>query len=117
MIRFFSHVRRFAIMLIDKKIRREFKSKDLKSMLLNGNWIGRSFIANMALKNLNKTTNGRYPAPYKALESVMYSFSGVEISKALDFEAQKFGQCAVSPESKNLISIFFMQDEAKKIPK
>lgn len=56
-------------------MRRQFKSKGFKNKFLNDTWIGRSIVARMALKNLNDTTRGKYPAPYKALESVMNSYN------------------------------------------
>ncbi len=42
-------------------------------MILDTTWVGRKVVANMALKNLDKQTKGKYPAPYAALESVIYS--------------------------------------------
>jgi hypothetical protein len=56
-------------------VRRQFQSKGVKNKLLNDTWVGRSIVARMALKNLNETTRGKYPAPYKALESVMNSYN------------------------------------------
>lgn len=120
--RFFEEVRTIAGRMFDmppgrKKDQQGKKRKAHQSMtdhLLDSTWIGRQIVANQALKGLDRTTRGKYPASYRALESIMNSFK-VPTSRALDFEALAFGGLAVSAEAKNLMSVFFLQEQAKKL--
>lgn len=78
--------------------------------------IGRWIVARKATESIDKLTRGRYPAPYLALESVIFSLeAGLE--DALNYEAELFGKLALSPESKALMAVFYLMESAKKIPK
>lgn len=95
---------------------KRYVPKTLKDKLLEGNPIGRKFVAQMALSSLDKTTRGKYPAPYSALQSVYNATkSGMSNGRALLLERQLFGKMAVTPESKNLMSVFFMRENAKNL--
>jgi 3-hydroxyacyl-CoA dehydrogenase/enoyl-CoA hydratase/3-hydroxybutyryl-CoA epimerase len=96
--------------------RNKIKYLSLQEQLLNSNSFGRKIVAQQALANLDKQTGGRYPAPYLALDSI-YNATHTPNQRALMVEAENFGKLAASPESKNLISIFFMSENAKKIYK
>ncbi|KAF0972104.1 hypothetical protein FDP41_009800 [Naegleria fowleri] len=100
----------------------KYEPQTLRDKLLEGNPIGRKFVAQMALKNLDKTTRGKYPAPYAALQSVFNATKpGMSNGRALLMERQLFGKMAVTAESKNLMAVFFMRENAKnwkrKFPK
>eukprot|EP01080_Neovahlkampfia_damariscottae_P009242 gene9242-1328_t len=111
---FFDCVRSYANSL--SKSRKQVKTLTFREKLFNDNWIGRYFVYKMALKDLNKKTKGKYPAPYYALETVLNSFTETP-SAALDFEALAFSKMSISPESKNLVSGFIMNENKKKLPK
>ena len=96
--------------------RNQIKYLSLQEKLLNNNYIGRKIVAQQALANLDKQTGGRYPAPYLALDSV-YNATKTPNQRSLMQEAENFGRAAASPESKNLMSVFFMSEDAKKIYK
>lgn len=96
--------------------RSNIKYLSLQEKLLNNNFIGRKIVAQQALANLDKQTGGRYPAPYLALDSV-YNATKTPNQRSLMREAQNFGRAAASPESKNLMSVFFMSEDAKKVYK
>ncbi|MES2613999.1 MAG: 3-hydroxyacyl-CoA dehydrogenase NAD-binding domain-containing protein [Bdellovibrionota bacterium] len=88
---------------------------DPQKIALEGNPFGRFIIGKQSKKMILKSTKGRYPAPLKALESVM---RGVEKSlhEGLELEAKLFGELVVSAESKALIHIFNIMTNAKKNP-
>jgi 3-hydroxyacyl-CoA dehydrogenase/enoyl-CoA hydratase/3-hydroxybutyryl-CoA epimerase len=114
--RFLWNIRRAAVERLDRGITKtNYKPKTIKDMILDTTWVGRKVVANMALKNLDKQTKGKYPAPYAALESVIYSTKEPN-QRALHLEAQLFGRMAVTAESKNLIAIFNLMEGSKKIP-
>ncbi len=88
---------------------------DLQKLALEGNPFGRFLISKQSRGMVLKSTKGRYPAPLKALESVM---RGVEepLEKGLEIEAKLFGELVVSEESRSLVHIFNIMTAAKKNP-
>lgn len=88
---------------------------DLQKLALEGNPLGRLLISKQSRGMVLKSTKGRYPAPLKALESVM---RGVELplEKGLEIEAKLFGELVVSEESRSLVHIFNIMTAAKKNP-
>ncbi|MFT4634782.1 MAG: 3-hydroxyacyl-CoA dehydrogenase/enoyl-CoA hydratase/3-hydroxybutyryl-CoA epimerase [Arenicella sp.] len=73
----------------------------------------RSFVISKARTQALKMTKGKYPAPLTILDVVNKGL-GTSLNKALDFEAQGFGQLLMSPESQQLVNIFFAVTELKK---
>jgi 3-hydroxyacyl-CoA dehydrogenase / enoyl-CoA hydratase / 3-hydroxybutyryl-CoA epimerase len=88
---------------------------DMQKIALEGNPLGRFLISKQSRGMVMKSTKGRYPAPLKALESVM---RGVEmpIEKGLELEARLFGELVISEESRSLVHIFNIMTAAKKNP-
>jgi len=82
---------------------------------LEGNPIGRAFVFSQAKKSVLRETHGHYPAPLKVLEILPHTCRG-PIPEALALEARAVGELLVTPEHKNLISIFFLTEGAKKDP-
>jgi len=82
---------------------------------LEGNPIGRAVVFSQARKSVLKETHGHYPAPLKVLEILPHTCRG-PIPEALALEARAVGELLVTPEHKNLISIFFLTEGAKKEP-
>ncbi len=91
----------------------EKRKSSLSSVLLESNPIGQNFIFSQARKALLKRTKGHYPAPERALMLTEKTF-GLPLEEGLKLEACAFGVLVVTKECKNLISLFFLQDEAKK---
>lgn len=60
-----------------------------------------------------KQTNGLYPAPLKILEVIR---TGLDKGSSAGYEAEAkaFGELAMTPQSKGLISLFFGQTQCKK---
>lgn len=88
---------------------------DVQKLALETNPIGRSIMERKALEQIEKNTKGFYPAPKKALESMMKGLSR-PLSEGLKIEAKLFGDLVVTPESRSLVHIFRMITAAKKNP-
>jgi 3-hydroxyacyl-CoA dehydrogenase/enoyl-CoA hydratase/3-hydroxybutyryl-CoA epimerase len=74
-----------------------------------------SIVFKEARKTVDKMAHGNYPAPYKIIECVEIGWSkGLEAG--FDAEAVKFEELILSPESRQLINIFFNMTEKKKNP-
>src|SRR4029079_13157390 len=77
-------------------------ASDLPKWATEGNPIGRKLVQKKAREMIDEKTKGFYPQAYKASEAV---FEGHEMpmAKALELEADLFGQLAVSRESHSLV--------------
>ena len=73
----------------------------------------RKFIIGQARKQMLKATKGKYPAPKKILETVEQGLA-TSLSDGLQIEAKNFGELVVTPESNQLINIFFAVTDLKK---
>lgn len=114
---FFKGARSFAEKVVEKKTKpSEGKKKSWKDWLLEDTSIGRGIITNQSVAMLNKQTKGKYIAQYSALECVLYA-AGHRHKEALDFESKKFAELCVSPEAKNQIALFFLDDSMKRVEK
>lgn len=79
------------------------------------NAVGRGFIFDQARKQTQSETKGNYPAPPKIIDSVEYGFkNGFE--EGLKYESKRFGELAVTPESRALVQLFFAMNDSKKNP-
>lgn len=75
---------------------------------------GRWLVARNAQKTVQRQTKGMYPAPPTALKAVLLGFDqGLE--QGYKYEAQQLGRLIVTPESKNLVRIFFLTEASKAI--
>lgn len=81
--------------------------------LLEDNPLGRALVYRKARESVLKKTGGHYPAPLALLDVVK---QGLEdgMAAGLAEEARAFGRLAVTPESRNLVSIFFATTALKK---
>ncbi len=73
----------------------------------------RPIVYRAAKKSVLKETHGNYPAPLAALESVCYGLSR-GLTAGYDHEAGLLGELASTEISKNLISIFYLNEALKK---
>ena len=71
-------------------------------------------IFHFAKKDLIAKTKGFYPAPIKALEVIRKSYGLTYSKRGYKIELDAFCQLAVSDISKNLIDIFFTNEDLKK---
>ena len=89
------------------------RSRSGRDMLLEGNALGRALVFKQARVTVLKKTRGHYPAPLAVLEAVATGYQrGFEAG--LLHEARQFGALAVSPVSRQLVSIFFATTALKK---
>ncbi|MBA4135902.1 MAG: hypothetical protein C0518_01145 [Opitutus sp.] len=74
----------------------------------------RPIVAMQARKGVLAKTRGHYPAPLKALD-VAVSALGQPIEKGLALEKAAFLELVQTPACRSLMSIFFLQERAKKL--
>lgn len=112
--RFLDEVRRFALDRRDKR-RPSDGRPDLKELLLEKNPLGRKILFDQARKKTLEQTRGQYPAPLRAIEVVRIA---VEDGPRAGFEAEAraVGELATSSVCKNLIHVFRLTEETKKVP-
>jgi 3-hydroxyacyl-CoA dehydrogenase/enoyl-CoA hydratase/3-hydroxybutyryl-CoA epimerase len=129
----------FKIGLVDDLIREEFLEEKLSSFLTdviqNGEnnhflksrnkrvkrnfilekiFLGKFLIFYLAKKNLFEKTKGNYPAPFYALEVIKRTDKIIYSETGLKIELEAFCELATGAISKNLIEIFFTNEELKK---
>ena len=103
-----------ALLLLEKKPQKKRKIS-LPDKLLEGTSFGKNFIFKKARETVERQTKGNYPAPKKIIECVETGLSkGIE--EGLKTESKNFGELMVSPESKQLINLFFSLNAVKKNP-
>ncbi|MEX1268024.1 MAG: fatty acid oxidation complex subunit alpha FadJ [Balneolaceae bacterium] len=83
--------------------------------ILEGTPFGRSVIFKQAMKRTMGQTKGNYPAPPKIIESVKYGYK-YGYKRGLKNESKLFGELAVTPESRELVQLFFNITASKKNP-
>lgn len=88
------------------------RRKPLKDKLMN-NPLVRAVIISQARKKTLSLTKGHYPAPLKILDVVKQGMS-TSLAKGLEIEAKGFADLLMSPQSKQLVNIFFATTELKK---
>jgi 3-hydroxyacyl-CoA dehydrogenase / enoyl-CoA hydratase / 3-hydroxybutyryl-CoA epimerase len=74
----------------------------------------RPVVASKARKGVLAKTHGHYPAPLKALDVCVKAF-GQPLEKGLALERAAFLELVATPECRSLMSIFFLQERAKKM--
>ncbi len=104
----------FALKLVGKKIKRKSKG-GLMSWALNKNPLGRSIVLSQARQIAMKQSRGNYPAIPAILDCVEIGLKkGMEAG--LEAEAVKFEQMILTPQSRQLIHLFFAMTAKKKNP-
>ena len=88
------------------------RQKSLKEKLMNTPPM-RAYIYSQAEKTVMKASKGMYPAPLKILDVVKRGLA-TDLQKGLDIEATGFAELVMSPESKQLVNIFFATTDLKK---
>jgi len=73
----------------------------------------RALVISKARQQALKMTKGHYPAPLKILD-VVHRGLGTTLKRGLEYEAQAFGELLMSPESKQLVNLFFASTDIKK---
>jgi len=86
---------------------------ELQKLALETSSFGRKIIFDKALQTVNKKTQGNYPAPAKIIECVKVGMEN-GFDAGLSCEAKNFGELVVSPQSAQLMNIFFATTALKK---
>ena len=85
------------------------------SRLLESSRPGRSLILKAAARSVRKKTRGNYPAPERILDCVRVGLNrGLEAG--FEDEARAFEDLMASPESRQLVNLFFALKRSKKHP-
>ena len=84
--------------------------------LVDRNPLALRVIERRAREDLLKQTRGHYPAPERALELVVAA-PRTPLAEGLEREARALGELAVTPVCKNLVGIFKLSEEAKRLGK
>jgi 3-hydroxyacyl-CoA dehydrogenase/enoyl-CoA hydratase/3-hydroxybutyryl-CoA epimerase len=75
--------------------------------------LGRPLIFYKARQGVITKTNGHYPAPFEAIDTVKRG-TATTLAEGLQIEARAFGKLSVSEVSRQLVSVFFATQEIKK---
>ncbi|MEE4244999.1 MAG: fatty acid oxidation complex subunit alpha FadJ [Kangiellaceae bacterium] len=96
-----------------QSLKKIFSAKGAQELALETNSFGRKIIFDQARKTLKAKTRGNYPAPVKIVECVEM---GIEhgFSKGLEVERRYFAELSETPQSQQLINLFFSVTDMKK---
>ena len=97
----------------EKKRSRGRRELSLADLALEKNLAGRAIVFRQAREKVRKQTHGHYPAPPAAIDAVAAGYS-LGREGGLGEEARLFGQMAVTPQSRELIFLFFATASLKK---
>ena len=89
------------------------KQLTLADLALEKNPAGRAIVFRQAREKVRKQTHGHYPAPPAAIDAVAAGYS-LGREGGLGEEARLFGQMAATPQSRELIFLFFATTSLKK---
>jgi 3-hydroxyacyl-CoA dehydrogenase/enoyl-CoA hydratase/3-hydroxybutyryl-CoA epimerase len=92
---------------------RKHEERTMSSLLLDENPIGRSVVFKRARSMTAKKSHGHYPALNAAIDAVAAGYHGPPSAGFLE-EARLFGDMAMTPESKQLVFLFFATTSLKK---
>ena len=95
---------------LKKKRKPRGKTESVVHSLLKTSF-GRSFVIKQARKNVMKKSKGFYPAPLAVLDLLSTKCS---LSEGMERELEAFSKLAVGEISKNLVALFFLNEEIKK---
>jgi len=84
-----------------------------KLWLVDRNPLAKLVIANQATKQIDRKAHGNYPAPYRALDIVLAAPSKT-VKEAARIEAEGTVELVTGKVCKNLVSIYFASEAAKK---
>ena len=111
--------------MIDKILHREHMVNAAVSLIRGGkvvkrdpiifkNTIIRGVVSRKAKANVNRKTKGNYPAPDKIID-VMHASLQCSRKDALRAEKKAFLDLIKTPEMRNLLRVFFLQERSKKL--
>jgi 3-hydroxyacyl-CoA dehydrogenase/enoyl-CoA hydratase/3-hydroxybutyryl-CoA epimerase len=96
-----------------RAVERQRNAHPWQRYFLEANPISERVILSAARRDVMRRTHGLYPAPLKAIEVIGHTAHGA-LAKGLDVEAHSFGELVVTDTCKNLLTLFYAQEHAKK---
>ena len=91
---------------IDALMNKKLKERKKPFSIMETFKFTQEIVCSKAKENLKKKVHPSYKGPYAALEVISETFGG-NLKDGLEKEARLFSDVAITPESKNLIDIFF----------
>ncbi|MBU1932494.1 MAG: enoyl-CoA hydratase/isomerase family protein [Candidatus Omnitrophica bacterium] len=114
--RFVDDIMDFVNGILERRIHvKRRRRKKLVQKFLEDTIVGRSIVFSRARKDVIKRTKGFYPAPLKILDLIKRTY-GRPVKIGSRLETEVFSELAVTDVSKNLIKVFFLNEEYKKLP-
>lgn len=104
----------FIELVLSKRVPERALHRSLSDRLLEGTGIGRRILFSTARKQTASKTRGMYPAPLRAID-VLEQAHGAQADEAYRLEAEALGELLVSPESKSLVRVFLLSQQAKRM--
>jgi 3-hydroxyacyl-CoA dehydrogenase/enoyl-CoA hydratase/3-hydroxybutyryl-CoA epimerase len=111
--RFEAAVTDFVREVLDGQVTRHPPRLSLSGRLLENSAPGRQLLFSTARRQTAKRTQGRYPAPLRAI-AVVQATHGKQIDEALPIEAEALAEMSQTDVSRNLVRIFLLQQASKK---
>ncbi|MBI5149459.1 MAG: enoyl-CoA hydratase/isomerase family protein [Candidatus Omnitrophica bacterium] len=81
---------------------------------LETSFLGQWLIFRRSVQSVLKNTKGFYPAPLQAIAVIKKNFY-LDRTKGLEAEARGFGELATTAISKNLIHVFYISEQCRKL--
>ncbi|MFT6077917.1 MAG: 3-hydroxyacyl-CoA dehydrogenase/enoyl-CoA hydratase/3-hydroxybutyryl-CoA epimerase, partial [Rickettsiales bacterium] len=106
-----------AAILVKKRSNRSFKTRCAvrkKRFIAEVIFAGKHVIYYFTKKSLMAKTKGKYPAPLAAFDVIQRTYHSSDKEAGFKIEAEEFAKLAAGPISKNLIELFFINEEIKK---
>jgi 3-hydroxyacyl-CoA dehydrogenase/enoyl-CoA hydratase/3-hydroxybutyryl-CoA epimerase len=89
------------------------RAVSFQEKILTSNPLGLRVVFSQARKGVMAQTRGHYPAPLRILETLEKA-PGRSREWYLGVEAKAFGELWATPESRNLVNLFFLSEDAKR---
>jgi 3-hydroxyacyl-CoA dehydrogenase/enoyl-CoA hydratase/3-hydroxybutyryl-CoA epimerase len=89
------------------------KIKNFMDWLMNSS-MGHKVIFDKSRQGVWRETKGFYPAPMKAIDVISKNLN-MNRTEGLALEAQAFGELAITDISKNLVHVFYLSEEYRKL--
>jgi len=105
--------REFVSDVLAKRVPKAEPSLSFQEKLLERNPVGRKVLFSLARKRVLSETNGRYPAPLKAIDVLEQTY-GLPPDEAYPIEADALGELLMGDVSHSLVRVFGLSQDAKR---
>lgn len=98
---------------ISDKYKRRKKKKGLAALFENS-LLMEYIVLSQSRKSVMKLSKGFYPAPLKIIDVVAETYY-LDRTKGLNIESKAFGELAITDISKNLVKVFYLSEQYRKL--